>query len=114
MNRQLTRITATTTTVDSAAHVKVGVAMAAGVVQRVVLLRQDSTTVTSDFVTGRAVIATTRSAKGKVVKTAKFKQTAPIFSFTARADFDIHGYTYRVKVAPTGAVTILGTGGWIA
>lgn len=114
VNRQLTGITATTTTVDAAAHVKVGVAMAAGVVQRVVLLRQDSTTVTSDFVTGRAVIATTRSATGKVVKTAKVKQTAPIFSFTARADFDIHGYTYRVKVAPTGAVTILGTGGWIA
>ncbi|WP_143463059.1 GW dipeptide domain-containing protein [Levilactobacillus enshiensis] len=117
LQRELTRdlaATTATTTVDEAGHVKVGVATANGNVQRVVLLQQDSQTAIYDFQAGKAVKLTNRNAHGKVVSSQAFTQSTKNLNIKAHADFDIQGYRYTVKVAPTGSVSVLSTGGWIA
>jgi len=117
LHRELTRdLSATTanTTVDQAGHVKVGVATANGEVKRVVLLQQDSQTAIYDFQAGKAVKLTNRNAHGKVVSTQAFTQSTKNLNIKAHADFDIQGYRYTVKVTPTGSVSVLSTGGWIA
>lgn len=114
LKRSLTGTTTTLTTVDKAGHVKVGVAMKDGVIQRVVHLKQNSQTAVYDFQNGKAVSLTERNAQSKVTKTTAVSQATANLTFKAYANFDIQGYTYRVTVKPTGAVSVLSIGGWMA
>lgn len=117
LKRELTRNLAAdstaVTTVDKAGHVKVGVALKAGQVQRVTLLQQNSETAIYDYQDGQAVKLTHRDSKGKVTRTAAVKPTKNL-SFKAQTDFDIQGYKYNVKVTPTGQVSVMSVGGWMA
>jgi len=114
LNRNLAADTTALTTVDKAGHVKVGVALKNGQVQRVALLKQNSTTAVYDFKDGKAVKLTTRTSAGKVKQSVAMTQTTTNLTFKAQSDFDIQGYTYQVKVTPAGKVSVLSVGGWIA
>ncbi|NLR32019.1 GW dipeptide domain-containing protein [Levilactobacillus tujiorum] len=117
VKRELTRggLTAnkTVATLDSGAHIKIGIAMRGGQIQRVVLLKQNAQTLIYDYQDGQAVRKTTRSATGKQlssqsitpVKTLKFKLVA---------EFDIHGATYAGTITPAGKIEIPVHSAWIA
>ncbi|WP_261809356.1 hypothetical protein [Levilactobacillus humaensis] len=119
LNRELTRdltgTTTTTTTIDKKGHVKVGVAVKDGVVQRVVLLKQNSQTIIYDFKAGRVTTRTTRTATGAVKEVASLTPTDDTnLTFKARANFDIQGIVYQVTVTPAGKVSFVDVGGWMA
>jgi hypothetical protein len=114
LGRNLSADSTALTTVDKAGHVKVGVALKAGQVQRVALLKQNSETAVYDFTAGKAVKLTTRTSTGKVKQTTAVTQTTKNLKFKAQSDFDIQGYTYNVKVTPAGKVSVLSVGGWMA
>lgn len=114
LNRGLATETTALTTVDKAGHVKVGIALKAGTVQRVALLKQNSETAVYDYENGKAVKLTNRTSTGKVKQTQAVSQTTKNLTFKAKSDFDIQGYTYSVEVTPTGKVSVLSVGGWMA
>ncbi|WP_125573617.1 hypothetical protein [Levilactobacillus huananensis] len=115
LNRGLNGIATTTTTIDKKGHVQVGVAVKDGVVQRVVLLKQNSQTIIYEFKEGHVTTRTTRTATGAVKEVATLTPTDKTnLTFKARANFDIQGIVYRVTVTPAGKVSFVDIGGWMA
>ncbi|WP_125544282.1 hypothetical protein [Levilactobacillus lindianensis] len=115
LTRDLTGTSTTTTTIDKKGHVKVGVAVKDGVVQRVVLLKQNSQTIIYNFKDGRVTTRTTRTATGAVKEVATLTPTDDTnLTFKARANFDIQGIVYQVTVTPAGKVSFVDVGGWMA
>lgn len=117
VKRELTRggLTATKTvaTLDSGAHIKIGIATSNGQIQRVVMLKQNAQTLIYDYQNGQAVHQTTRSATGKVLSS---KAITPVktLKFKLVATFDIHGATYQGTISPEGKIDIPIHSGWIA
>ncbi|WP_395322480.1 GW dipeptide domain-containing protein [Levilactobacillus parabrevis] len=100
-------------TLDKSGHIKIGIATANNQIQRVVMLKQNSQTMTYEYENGKAVRKITRSATGKLLSSKAITPVATL-KFKLVATFDLQGQTYQGTISPQGKIDIPVYLGWIA